>query len=35
MPRVRFVRLKDHVKPYKLAANIDDQLIWKRKAAKA
>jgi uncharacterized protein (DUF362 family) len=26
--------LRDHVKPYKLAANIDEQLIWKRKAAK-
>lgn len=27
--------IRDHVKTYKLAANINDQLIWKRKAAKA
>jgi uncharacterized protein (DUF362 family) len=27
--------VKDHVKTYKLAANINDQLIWKRKAARA
>lgn len=27
--------LKEHMKPYKLAANINEQLIWKRKAAKA
>jgi len=26
---------RDYVKTYKLAANINDQLIWKRKAAKA
>ena len=27
--------LKEHVRPYRLAANINEQLIWKRKAAKA
>ena len=27
--------LKDHVKAYKLAANLNEQLIWKQKAAKA
>jgi uncharacterized protein (DUF362 family) len=27
--------LKEHIKSYKLAANINDQLIWKRKAPKA
>lgn len=27
--------IKDHVRPYKLAGNINEQLVWKRKASKA
>jgi uncharacterized protein (DUF362 family) len=27
--------IKDHVKPYKLAKNLDQQLIWKQKVGRA